>query len=359
MSGRSNPDSDASHAISVNHILRVRLVPSIRDSACGGLAMTNSANIIFYIMQDKDLFKQLNALKSIKPDRAWKERNRELLFKQIAGDLPSENKLTFAQILESYIFAPAIKVFSQPVWTAAIIALLALAGGTASIFASRNAKPGDSLYIAKIISEKAQMTLTFNEKEKAKLNIEFAGNRAKELSQVINENKNETVKNEKIEQLSNDFKKEIASAKSKLRNINSIVAAKKNITANNQSAAAVSGEQNEDNQIFGANSGKSEQGMDVAEQSGAPNAASIKDEKKTADAAEKSFEIKAGVLGKTLDEAEKLFDSKNFSGTLDKLTEANGIIDNGGEVKSGETENGGTATSSGEVLGAVEKNDIE
>lgn len=301
-------------------------------------------------MHDKDLFKQLNILKSIKPDRAWKERNREILFKQIAGDLSvsAEDKLTLSQILESYIFAPAIKVFSQPVWTAVVITLLALTGGTVSIFASRDAKPGDSLYIAKIISEKAQMTLTFNEKEKAKLNIEFAGNRAKELSQVINENKDGTAKNEKIEQLSNDFKKEIAAIKSKLENINSNVAENKNTAADSKSVAE-SSEQNEDNQVFGANSGKSDQGMDVAEQAGAPNSAPVKDEKKTAGATEKSFEIKAGVLGKTLDEAEKLFDSKNFSGTLDKLTEANGIIDSG-EVN-GETENK-AATSSKEVLGA-------
>lgn len=311
-----------------------------------------------YFMHDKDLFKHLNNLKTIKPDRAWKERNRELLFKQISGDSINENrmdetKLNFLQILESCIAKYAVNIFSQPAWIAAIIAFLMVAGGTASVFASHNAKPGDSLYIAKIISEKAQLALTFGDKEKAKLNIEFAGNRAKELFQVINESNDGSAKQEKIEKLSNDFKKEIAAVKTNFGKINSNNANEnKNEIAGNKPQAVEPGKQNEDNQVFGANAGKSDKGMNVAEHTQNSGVVQVEEKKQeTASSTESSRKIKGGVLGKTLDEAEKLFNSKDLSGTLNKLTEANGIIDSG-EVKNNDKE---TATSSGEVLGAREE----
>ncbi len=55
---------------------------------------------------------------------------------------------------------------AKPVWAIVIILSVAVSGSFASVYASKDAKPGDSLYIAKIISEKTQQAMTFNETEK-------------------------------------------------------------------------------------------------------------------------------------------------------------------------------------------------
>ena len=48
-------------------------------------------------------------------------------------------------------------------------------------------KPGDSLYIAKIVSEKTQYALTFDDKSKAQLGLQFATNRVEEMNKVLAE----------------------------------------------------------------------------------------------------------------------------------------------------------------------------
>ncbi|MEA3398676.1 MAG: DUF5667 domain-containing protein, partial [Patescibacteria group bacterium] len=119
------------------------------------------------------------------------------------------------------IFKFPVKLFKtipQPVLAVFLIVLFMLSSGVASIKASQDAKPGDSFYIAKIVSEKTQLALTFDKRKKVQLGIEFAGNRAKELDQVLaDENNSET--QEKVDKLVINFKKEIAGIKDRVAKI--------------------------------------------------------------------------------------------------------------------------------------------
>lgn len=290
---------------------------------------------------------QLNSLKEIKPDENWKSQSREILLSQISSHeipLTTSGKASFFAHFKNFI--------SQPVAVVAVVLFCLMGGGVASIAASKNSKPGDSLYIAKKISEKAKLAIAFSQEKKAKLSIEFAGNRAKEMAQVIADESGGENKAEKVEQLAEDFKKEIASAKTRLNKINTVDDKTSPLKNNNSESGA------ENEEMFSANLGRTEKGMQIyvqnneEPQAGAPTGLAA-----TSSASQNvSASDGANNLQKALGEAEELLNKQDYSGTLNKLSEANSLIenmDNKGEVK-GESES--ASSTKGSILGASEEN---
>ncbi len=299
------------------------------------------------IMTEQELLSQLNKLQNIKPDNQWKNDNREILFNQITGG-QEEIKVGWFKVLENMLPQQLIRQLSQPVWAVVLIMAIVFGGGIASLNASRDTKPGDSLYIAKVISEKAQLAITFNEKEKAKLGIEFAGNRAKEITQVLAEADNVIKEKEaKVEKLTRDFKKEIKQVKSRLVKINIMqksqdIEGAKDITDDELSTTT-----DEAIGVFSANLEKSDQRMEISE----PNTTTTDEQPSDSTAQDQAETAATGAvsedpvsdeaeqvddLAKILAEAEKLFDEKDYGGTLDKLSEANNKIDQTGANSSAE-----------------------
>jgi len=289
-------------------------------------------------MLEKELMEKLNNLKNIKPDQKIVEKNRAVLFSQIlAGQNLEETKPGFFGAFME-IFSVNFLVFvRQPAFvTIALIVAVLCGGGVAGVVASRNAMPGDSLYIAKIISEKTRSTMTFNETDKAKLGIEFAGNRAKELSQVLAEPDNAGKdKEQKVAELSDNFKKEINQVKSRLEKITINQKSSTPAPSSASSSVPLSGTTagKDDNKVFRADTGKATSGIQLYEQ------------EKVNAAKPEPIDAKT-----TLDEAQKLFDNKDLNGAIDKLEKVNEIIDNKavvsddkGEVK-GESEEQATST---------------
>jgi len=267
-------------------------------------------------MNDKDLLKKLNNLKTIKPDDNWKKNYREVLYSQIsAGQTDNKQESNLKTIWET--IAPG-KIFihmARPAWATSLVSILILIIGVGGVYASKNSKPGDSLYIAKIISERAQFVITFDEKDKAKLGLEFATNRAKEITQVVESKEPENKKSEKIEQLSQNFKKEISQVKNRLTTI------KVNENQNKE----------EDLQVSGANLSKDDKGVEVSEQiksvvevqvQPSPVATTTKENLNSPD--------------KVLEEVEKMFDEKNYDGTIDKIEEVKQIINQTPENSEGQ-----------------------
>ncbi|MFH1233829.1 MAG: DUF5667 domain-containing protein [Patescibacteria group bacterium] len=285
-------------------------------------------------MNDKQLFQKLNNLKSIRPDNEWKIRCREILLSQISRgrtveELEQEKsfswKIFFGDLLPQW---DRIEI-ARPIWAGAFAIMLLIVGGLVSVHASHNTKPGDSLYIAKIINEKAQFAIAFNEKEKTKLNLEFAINRAKEINQLLDEPAIvELDKNQKVQKLTSNFKKEISQAKIRLNKIN-----------------VVSGSQTkEDSQFFSANLGKDNQRMEISEPMKPPPPHLIRGEEvKTplssivnvenapvvetvatttaTTTVENLAKDTTQTASEILNEAEKLFDEKKISESIDKLQE--------------------------------------
>ncbi|MFA5359572.1 MAG: DUF5667 domain-containing protein [Patescibacteria group bacterium] len=282
-------------------------------------------------MNDKDLLKKLNNLKTIKPDDNWKKNYREILYSQIsAGATDNKQESNLKTILES--IAPG-KIFihmARPVWATSLISVLILVIGVGGVYASKNSKPGDSLYIAKIISEKAQFVITFNEKDKAKLGLEFATNRAKEITQVLEESKEpENKKIEKVEQLSQNFKKEISQVKSRLTTI--------------KATEKQSNQNEEDLQVSGANLSKDSQGMEISEQTKPVVQEKVLVENQsniisttTATTTTATVEEVLNNTDKALEEVEKMFDEKNYDGTITKIEEVKQIINQEADSSEGQ-----------------------
>ena len=304
-------------------------------------------------MTEKDLLKQLNTYKDIKADSTWKEENRAVLLNQITNSSSTpEAGFSFGKIANSFkvysdiFYNGIVKNLGQPVILTSMSVLTVLGGGIMSIHASRNTTPGDSLYIAKKISERTQLAFTFSEKKKAQLNISFAKNRATEIVQVMSAEKTNEQKQEIVEQLKGDFKNEISKVKTRINKINKDIEEE----AKNDTEEVLVEEN-----LFTANLGKGKDGISISEpkvdntvkeqeessqeeSTTSPEILEIENASTTV-----SEEIKDASSDDILSEVNDLIESEDFDASLEKLDEVNTSFDK-------EVENG-------EVKGVMEENE--
>jgi hypothetical protein len=311
-------------------------------------------------MTEKELIKKLNSLKSIKLDSNFKEESGRVLYNQI-----SNSSGGFTASLN--VFQKAFGYIAQPMW-AVFFVVVVIGGGIFGVQASNYSNPGDSLYIAKIISNKAKLAITFDEEKKTKMRIRFASDHAKDITKFLAESdpKEETKETEK---LSKNFKEQIYSVKTKLKEIK---IAKND--ENEEGGEMVEESIPDDEAVFGANLGKEEKGVQISIPDDPISDSPQNDEGQTAENEEgeaggeeisilnnNNEENATGTEAieeiieesnnsnndlekaeEILSEAESLFDSKNYNGALNKLDEAGVIINSvtgeeDGEVK-GESE---------------------
>lgn len=274
-------------------------------------------------MKDKELIEQLNTLKDVKPDSTWKSANRSVLMNQIYGAEDRIESKDFNLFKSFFKTLPrfTMDLAGQPTMVVVFIFLLVFGGSAISLHFAHDTKPGDSLYIAKIINERAKETFTFNDKDKTQLVIKHARNRAEELNQALAES---TYDGEKIEKLAGEAKKEINKARTRLKKINTNIA-KNNIDNSDSNNTAVDKQGNKSDaeplEVFSANSSKDDTGMQVAETEVAKK---VTPEEGDGQLTEQ--ETKEKVVPNTLDildQADVLLTGDNYGATLDKLDEAN------------------------------------
>lgn len=300
------------------------------------------------MLTEKELIQQLNTLKEIKPSTEWQTANREILVKQIMG-YEAELPETWVDDISRRLSWAFMSNHLQPALIAVFIVALLSGSGFFGVQAAKDTKPGDSLYVAKKISEKTQFALTFDEKEKAKLGIEFAGNRAQELDQVLAETKG-TADRQKVDQLVNDFRSEINSVKSRLAKINPAAEAVRTepetASGDNDAARAVI---EDDSAVFSADLRKDDKGLQLSD-APATDRPSARSETPTTTPEMKPATTTPDKMPtdpqKILNEAKDSLNNNDFSATLNKLEEASQVItqvNDAGQVK-GETEAVGTTT---------------
>jgi hypothetical protein len=166
-------------------------------------------------MKDQELFGQLHNLSKMKPDADWKKSQRALLLSQIgAGSEGAKPVSLLWEIgrLPLYYMSRVV----QPVGFMVVAAFVMLTGGFVSLRAAQDTKPGDSLYLAKIVGEKTQLALTFDEKKRTQLSLDFAVKRAEEIEKVMMTESDEVAKDEKVGQLVGDFRREIDLARTRI-----------------------------------------------------------------------------------------------------------------------------------------------
>lgn len=314
-------------------------------------------------MTEKDLLKKLNSYKNIQPDASWKSEHRDILYKQIMNSSSAtETGFSFAKIVNTFkiysdtFYNGIVKNMGQPVILTSAIVALVFGGGVMSLNASRDTTPGDSLYIAKKISEQTQLAFTFDEKKKAQLNVSFAENRAKEIAQVMLKEKPEEEKKVIVDRLTGDFKKEIGNVKTRIEKIAQDTQ-KENIDNKEP-------EKKVEENLFVANLGKGDDGLSIGTQDNETPAV-VEDANKTAEIVEEPKEIEStttidivepeitsATTSEVLDESsskdmlsevKELIENEDFDATLEKLDQVSSSFDK--EQK----------TDEGEVKGVVEE----
>ncbi len=278
-------------------------------------------------MTNKDFLSQLNTLKEIRPQSAWLKSNREILLSQISNS--GAEQLSYWQkiIIDLKSFS---MVVSKPVVVMASLFAFLLGTSAFAHLAFNSTRPNDSLYIAKIISEKAKLSTVFNAQEREKLEAQFAVGHAEGISSVLAEAKIDDSNEDQLASLNNDFNKEINIVREKIAVISKNVKKDEpvaNIDINIEASSSL------DTLVSVADNGKDEQGTQISINNTEKDididvvkASSTEDveAEPEIDTANKVEELKNPEL--ILEEAQILFESKNYQGALDKIKEVKELI---------------------------------
>lgn len=366
-------------------------------------------------MNNKELIKKLNQLKSVELDQSWKENNRAVLFNQISSsDIPEEAYLK-ERIAKNFIHS--FRFFKEhiltPAWAGAIVLVFLVSSGVV-VQASGDARPGSLLYYARLIKERTQLVATLDKKEKNKLNLKFASEHAKDITDVLKDpNFN---KEEDGQKLAKNFEDSLESVKNSLKEIkaeeykkdkieddqgleeehslNEKNAAENNVTLDNKKEESENTEDKNDNQaqdnqskneeqvkdedtsseetFFVVDSGRGDDGLSVfdpSKEEGANNIGEVDVESNTEEASspstsndisseiESAEDISQNKDNKNLDnlisEAELLFDQEKYDEAREKIEEFMSIIEGAnteGEVK-------GAATTAPENISETENSE--
>ncbi len=164
----------------------------------------------------KTIEEQLKELKGVKLDSKVKKNNLDFLLSEIS-------KQNNAKVIDRTIFSLSdirgmVKRISNSYTLAVSLLLFILVVGIS--FMSNNTRPGDTFYFARIAKENAKLAMTLDDKENTKLSIKFAGNHARDISDILSDNKiTKKVSKKKVTELSKDFVKKIEDVKTGLNKI--------------------------------------------------------------------------------------------------------------------------------------------
>ena len=271
-------------------------------------------------MTEKELISKLNRMHKINLDAAWLKGQREVLRTQIdntgASDLSAWEKL-LCELKALTLTA------SRPAVSVASFVLLVAVFGVFSHHLFSSAQPNDSLYIARIISEKAKVNMTFNDENRNKLEAKFAASHAQDIAAALTD---ESVSGDPIaaQDLSDKFDKEIDTVKRSL--------AKANKDASVQDNPVNEEIGNQEGDVFVADSGKDNAGIQISA-SGQSAALPVEsssdgraDELLGDGSASSSVAIEADESSSTssidiTEEVKLYFDKKDYNGAIDKLKE--------------------------------------
>lgn len=272
-------------------------------------------------MTDKELITKLNSLKNIAPDTNWLANNRELLLSQVSNSGARELSAWSLFVIN---FSSLAKAASKPAYALGAFVLILLTGSIFSHQAFSSAKPNDSLYIARIISEKAKLNTMLNSDERNKLAVQFASEHAQDISAVLADPQFNTDENkDQVAKLNESFNDEIDSVKTHISYL-SPKPAKNNVINDVNDTVSM------------ANSLKDNNGLQVFED------ANIKGDQTPVVKATSVLNVDSTLLASStlaststpvsadsvLDEAKELFEKKDYTKASDKLKEVDEMIKN-------------------------------
>jgi hypothetical protein len=274
-------------------------------------------------MTNSELITKLNNLQSVNPDKKWLESNRELLLSQVSNS-GAETLSTWKVVLINV--SSVLKSAVQPAYAFGAFVFLLLIGSFFSGQILAGTKPNDSLYIARIISEKVKLNTTFSSAERSKMEARFASNRAQDISAVLADpNFNNEENQDQVAKLSDSFIEEVKTVKNKINSLKITPAP----VVNDKVVIAESAKDDQGIQISEDNNSDISAGVSAFESEDSvvsENLTSSTSSEAAATSTEDE-EINAPTAAdKILDEAQALFNSKDYEKASDKLKEVDEII---------------------------------
>lgn len=256
-------------------------------------------------MKDKELLNQLNKLRQTRPDAVWLQSNRDLLASQLYSGSATEPALTW--FVKFNLIGR--KVF-QPQYVAMMIAVFFFTSGLIGFKISQASSPGDSLYVAKRISERAQLMLAFSDSSKTKLNVEFANKRLQEMKDMLAKQDSDQSSDQpaKIADLKASAKAEIQVAKDRLAKTKPAPTVKSTIAIKNNIKTPVATVDNEE--FIAAEATKDDQRLDIS----------------LPDLPELASTTPPRTAETVIEEAQKFLDTDNLDEATKKLDELNNLI---------------------------------
>lgn len=175
-------------------------------------------------MEDKDLINKIQLLKQVSPKEDWVISTRAKLAFRLEmarkKNLLNKDLFTLKELFSSWGANNQPKLAWNAVWGVIIAFGLVLSGGVAVGIVSVQSAPGSPLYPVKLSLEKARLIASFSEESKIQLRAEIVDSRLHELSALVaNQDSNEQ-KAEKVTQVVNNIKEQLASANYQLSKSN-------------------------------------------------------------------------------------------------------------------------------------------
>ncbi|MFZ2310924.1 MAG: hypothetical protein WAW11_05265 [Patescibacteria group bacterium] len=196
-------------------------------------------------MTEKDLIKKLHNLREIKADAEWLKSNRDLLFSQISNSGAKEISPWSSFVIN---FTSLAKTVSMPAMALGSFLILILVTSIFSHQLLMNAKPNQSLYIARVISEKARLNTILNTESRDKMAAQFAASHAQDIITVLSD-PTITSNEQEVAKLNESFKEEIKTVQKSIAKVNKPVATTNIATASEE--------------VFSATALKDDQGVSI------------------------------------------------------------------------------------------------
>lgn len=202
-------------------------------------------------MTDKELLKQLNSLKSIKIDSELKESNKRVLMTQISNTISADFEVKPFNNFFFYV-RNILSMSSKPAMVLSGVFLFVVTSLFLGNDFYKDSKPNDSLYIARVISERARLNTVFNNIEREKLEMQFASKHAEDIATLLMDPEfNNEENKEEVAKLSASFRSEIEKVRVNVE--------KSEIVETEKQA-----EEQEDTFVFSASNLKDENGIDIS-----------------------------------------------------------------------------------------------
>ncbi len=270
-------------------------------------------------MTNFELISKLNNLKSISPDEDWLAGNRELLLSQVSNS--GAEKLSAWQVILINT-SSVLKSATRPAYALGAFVLMLLTGSFFSNQVLAGTKPNDSLYIARIISERVKVNTTFNSVQRNKMELGYALSHAREISAVLADPEfNNEANHDQVAKLNNSFNEEVDTVQKTISRLGGDVAVSRS------------------DDVVIADSFKDDQGIQIADNADnndaevsiipaakdvepVPAAVTLTLKASSSELAATSTEIVTPLnMSNILDEAKQFMESKDYEKASDRLKE--------------------------------------